>query len=157
MDLDALLGVIAGAALAGLVKFFYDIWGGQIAWKRELQTNTRNKIELQVPNYRLMSNYAEIFSGNLNEYLTIKNKLQLISIQPVECNKQKYSNKQMNEISDRKFTEDSKFSPKYNPVYSVHLDKAEEIAKISLFNVGKLFKILSKHFLEDGGDYFFPD
>ena len=151
-DVTYLISLFIAGIIGGFAKFIYDFWGGQIAWRRELQANTRTKIEHEAPSYRLMSTYAELFSSSVNKYLKIKSSLQMMSIQPVENYRpDKYRS------PSRLSREDLKYSPKFNPVYSSHLDKAEVIAKMSLFNAGKLLIIQSKHFLKDGGDYFFPD
>lgn len=135
IDINPLFIATAGALAGGLVKFFYDNWSGSIAWKREFQTRTSNKVENQATAYRKMSNYAQLLSDNLNRHNTIKSNLQIMSIVPgqsVKC-------------------------IRFNPCYASMYKESVEIAKVSLFNAGKFLRILSDSFLNKGLDYFLPD
>lgn len=135
LDVNPFIIATAGALAGGLVKFFYDNWSGSIAWKREFQTRTSNKVESQACAYRKMSNYAQLLSDNLNRYIEIKSNLQIMSIVPgqsVKC-------------------------IRFNPCYASMYKESVEIAKVSLFNAGKFLRILSDSFLIKGLDYFLPD
>lgn len=113
IDINPLFIATAGAIAGGLVKFFYDNWSGSIAWKREFQTRTSNKVESQAGAYRKMSNYAKLLSDNLNRYIKIKSNLQIMSIVPgqsVKC-------------------------IRFNPCYASMYKESVEIAKVSLLTL----------------------
>ena len=67
-------GGLCGALLKGLI----DVWTGEAKRRGEWLTHFSEQVETLAPSYYLMSNYAELLSWALDDYIRNKNQLQLL-------------------------------------------------------------------------------
>lgn len=116
-----------GGLCGALLKARADVYTSEAKRRQDMVTHFIQQIEELAPSYYLMSNHASLLSWQLNSYLAMKQELQMTLQAPGD-------------------------SP-----YKYLAENADITAKEALFEAGKLYRVITDRFWNQGGAYLVPD